>query len=744
MKNMFKRREVFGAIVAVAVALVLIGCPGTTPGTLQVTANLADIEFPAGDMAARTVDLSKHFSTSRNNLDFDADSSMKAYVTASVSGSTLTVTPVKPGSSTVTVTADDGNEEKSRSFTVTVMAPPPTPKPEITATIPTPITFASVDADPITSPRPFSDFFSGADSYVVTTEPMDQQVVDLAVAEEVLTVTPKGVGHTVVIITAVNAGGSVSQTVVVTVGTPPDPPIMQPMISKIFGAVNFAHDDRTPREFDLSMYFSMATTYEPMTSDAMVVTAAVDDMGMLTVTPEGEGTANVTVTASSDDSRATPVTQTLDVTVVAARQKPDLKANMMFEPMKITDIADVFPATGGTAPAEETENEDAAVTTARETFEAATLRYMLATYITDPDGDDSKLKFSTATDDEEVALVYATPENRFANPTDDQKAAMMATGSDITIRGRKVGTATITVTATDADMETRSWSFMVTVADMNTGPSVDGAVTFPGTGVAETDTYREFVLIGNAGRFKSTDTAAKKLEIDLGAIFVDPNVETDRDGDTWKFKAMSTDPDVVTADLEKVRDPDVYNVVITPVGSGRATIYFTAEDSFGEMAGGKVAEGGTDTDSDGYVDNTSFPVMVNTPPLPYSGDGAARKSLSTEDSYMNLVVGFAETANIVLADDPTNDTAEGYFSDKDALGTATGDVVLCRLLSKTGESVTFDLSDARTGFTLAGVADKAGISTFTVRCFDQVNGEDFEYVDDTLTVNVKFLQSISD
>ena len=200
--------------------------------------------------------------------------------------------------------------------------------------------------------------------------------------------------------------------------------------------------------------------------------------------------------------------------------------------------------------------------------------------------------------------------------------------------------------------------------------------------------------------------------------------------------------------------PDEHNVVITPVGSGKATIYFTVTDSFGKMAGGKIAAGDTttpDTDADGYPDGTSFPVAVNHKPVPYSGDDDEstpdvneRKSLSTEKKHQGLVADFTATTAEALVDDPDTGTAtapvtEGYFSDKD------GDTLLCRLMSTSGESATITITD-RDEYSLAGAAGKTGTTTFRIRCFDQVGPTgsvvDFEWAEDTLTVTVDYLQSL--
>ncbi len=753
MKSMFKRREVFGAIVAVAVVLVLGACAGTTPGTLQVTANLADIEFPAGDMAARTVDLSKHFSTSRQSLTFEADSSMKAYVTAAVSGSTLTVTPVAAGSSTVTVTADDGNEEKSRSFTVTVMAPPPTPKPEITATIPTPITFMSVDAAPHS--RPLSLFFSGAASYVITTEPMEQEVVGWALTDGVLTISPMGVGHAVVIITAVNAGGSVSQTIVVSVGAPPTPPPTAVTLVSNIASQRFPHDDMAARMFTLSDHFAGAATYMTSSTDDAVAMAA-EAGGVLTVTPGIPGDAEVSVTGTSADNLS--LTLTFHVTVDAPPEPPKppmLKMGKMIpSAVKITAIPDDRDTilVGGTAVG--TFDPNTATHTAA--FDSAAKRYVLSDLIGDPEGPDADLVFSTTTSDPKVVAAYPTPDTDvYANPDAGVLDKMMTDASSITVRGRKAGTATVTITATGDSGVPASWTIMVTVAPSNAGPSrqIESGTSsgqFPGE-VAATNDYNAFAILADTGRLKS-DASMWKQKLDFGAIFDDPNIEDDgalRTGldsdntrtsnDSWTFSAKSSKEDVVTVSLgptNNAEKPDERYVMITRVGSGDSEITLTVTDSFGMTA------------------EHTFMVKVNSAPVPYNGDDDDRRSLSTENRLMQLVAAtdaadvdiggdastddFAITDGVVtlVDDDFDADPMKGYFSDKD------GDSLACRI-NPTGESVEVTLAANRQSITIDPVATKTGQTTVEVTCWDQVDGNNFESAMDTLTMNVAFQQSIS-
>ena len=95
--------------------------------------SLSDVTLTVGG-GAQTINLSSSFSDADGDtLNFTASSSQTSYVTAGVSGSTLTITPVAAGSSTISVTANDGTTSTTVSFTATVSAPatsPPEDDPE--------------------------------------------------------------------------------------------------------------------------------------------------------------------------------------------------------------------------------------------------------------------------------------------------------------------------------------------------------------------------------------------------------------------------------------------------------------------------------------------------------------------------------------------------------------------------------------------------------------------------------------
>ncbi len=94
------------------------------------TGSLSDVTLTVGG-GAKTINLLNSFSDpDGDTLYFGVTSSHPEYVTASVSGSTLTLTPVAKGASTIRVGANDGRLALAPAFTATVEPEPPSDPPE--------------------------------------------------------------------------------------------------------------------------------------------------------------------------------------------------------------------------------------------------------------------------------------------------------------------------------------------------------------------------------------------------------------------------------------------------------------------------------------------------------------------------------------------------------------------------------------------------------------------------------------
>ena len=151
----------------------------------------------------------------------------------------------------------------------------------------------------------------------------------------------------------------------------------------------------------------------------------------------------------------------------------------------------------------------------------------LRQYFEDPDGDE--LTYAAESDDESIATTSVQ-------------------GFDVTVAGNALGTATITVTATDPDGESAIQEADVIVAQPNRPPSV--ATPIP-----------DLELL--------VDEAA---EIQLTLIFVDP------DGDNLNYEVTNDNEGVATGEI------DGNTFTVTAVSVGTANISITATDPDGESA----------------------------------------------------------------------------------------------------------------------------------------------------------------
>jgi hypothetical protein len=571
----FKRWSGTGAIVLVALAL--IACPSTFDVPATVAKEIGDLSFGVGAGASK-ITLTGYFNVTEP--EYSATSSDTAVATASVTGAELTVTPVGAGTANVTVTAKGEEGSVSQTLSVMVASPPvapATPAPQLLATMPSPISFATMDADAIT--HALATFFSGAATYTAVST--DMTVATATVADGALTIAPVGVGSSIVVVTAINSGGTLSQSVVVVVGQPLVPPPVPVNIVGTFASQDFTYDDTADRMFTLSAYFSGATTYE-VTSTAMAVATAAEAAGVLTVMPVGAGSADISVTASNADDRTPALTQTFLVTVEEAPKPPALRMGKSFMDLRMSAMSG-------------------------DNLEPFTLNE----YFHDPDGF-ALLTYSTTTSDAKTVAVYATPPPAVTAADTDTSTPSV----DVTIEARAAGTATITIVATDASGMSNTQTFMVTVFENNAAPIS-----------TSTDLPEGLTMLTGADRLHSVGAKSMTtVKVDLNAHFTDED-ETATGTDTLTFKATSSDMKVATVILTPTGNaalPREHNVMVVAVGPGTpgtpVVITLIATDSFGREA------------------MKTFSVQVNNRP---DAQGAQATPLKLADykGYMRMAIG---------------------------------------------------------------------------------------------------------
>ena len=331
---------------------------------------------------------------------------------------TLTVLAVASGTATITVTAEDPDGERvSDQFSVTVSAPQ---QPNRAPTVASAIADATIVNQSGTQSVSLSGVFSDADSdaLTVTAASSDTAVATVSVAAggSSLTVSAQSRGMATITVTADDGnGGTVQDTFTITVKATPT---VATTISDVSGL-----EAGTTRDISLSGVFSDAD------NDALSITASSSDTGKATVsaadgsrvtlTGVAEGTATITVTAQDADGNR--VSDEFTVAVEAPSPPPEEKAPSDGTPTVAAPLEDI--SLRGPMPRE----------------------ISLVGVFNDPDGD--SLTITAVSSHHHIASMWTS---------DDY--------STLTVVGISTGTATITVTARDADGNEVTDEFEVTVS----------------------------------------------------------------------------------------------------------------------------------------------------------------------------------------------------------------------------------------------------------------------------------------
>ncbi len=336
-------------------------------------------------------------------LTFTAASSNAATASVSASGSVVTVTAAARGIATVTVTAlDPGGMSAQLTFTVTV----PNQAPVAVDAVPAQSIFvgdtASVDVSAY-----FNDPDGDALSYSVANS--DATAVSASVAGSVVSLTAITQGISTVTVTASDPDGlSAEQDIAVTVPNRA-PTALDTIPSRTLLAGNTL-------EFDLARYF------DDPDGDSLTFTAASANIGVASVELVG---STLTITARAPGSTR--------VTVTVADP-----AGMAIQQLFSVTVPNREPVAIGSIPGRSVEPRQAVTVDVSPFFD-------------DPDGE--VLSYSAASSNRGVATAAVA-------------------GATVTLTGVSVGTASITVTATDPGGLTAQQRFSVTVRAANDAPEV--------------------------------------------------------------------------------------------------------------------------------------------------------------------------------------------------------------------------------------------------------------------------------
>ena len=433
-----------------------------------------------------TLNVSQYFDDPDGDaLNYTALSANASVATASVSGSTLTVRAVAEGTARVTVTAtDDDGLSATQSFGVTVERP--NQAPVVDEEIED-RTFTEGDTVVVDVSGNFSD--PDGDDLTFTATSDDTEVATVTVDGTDVAVVGVAPGSANVSVTATDPGGlSATDVFGVTVerrNRAPVPVGEVPPVIMDEGEVFIA---------PVSQFFEDpdgdTLTYTAESSDTEVVTASMSS-DTITVTGVAPGEATITLTAT--DPGGLSATQTGEFTVEKVNRAPV--------------IADTIPhqtiGDGDTLVLDVTDN------------------------FTDPDGD---------------TLTYT------AESDDTSAVTVSVDGAEVTIVGVAVGSAFVSVTATDPDGLSATQTFDVTVQESNEPPVPVDSIPDVSFFVTETFTVK------------------------VSQYFEDP------DGDPLTYTAESSDADVVTASISND------TLTLTAVTQGTVTITVTATDPGGLSA----------------------------------------------------------------------------------------------------------------------------------------------------------------
>ena len=456
--------------------------------------SMPDTTLVEGDVYTRNV--AEYFNDpDDDDLNYTALSSNASVATASAAGETMTVRAVAEGTATVTVTAtDEDGLSATQDFEVTVERP--NQRPVVVVQIPD-LTLTEGDTTRVDVSGVFND--PDGDALVFTAVSDAPGTATAAVDGTEVAVAGIAPGATTVVVTATDPEGlAVADTFAVTVEKRNEAPVAVGEVPPV--------DMVEGEEFTatVSQFFhdpdDDELTYTAEPSDTAVVTTSMAS-DTITVTAVAPGMATITVTAT--DPEGLFATQTAEFTVEKANRAPVIADTIGHQTLN----------TGETLVLDVSKN------------------------FTDPDGD--TLVYTAESDDAGVATVEVD-------------------GSEVTIAGIGVGSAIVTVTATDPGGLSVSQAFAANVEE-NRAPEISDSIA--------------------ARTLDEGDSAT----LDLDDHFTDP------DGDTLVYEASSGDTSVATVAV------DGSELTIAGVAEGSATLTVTA------------------TDPDGLSAMQSFAATVETP-----------------------------------------------------------------------------------------------------------------------------------
>ena len=371
-------------------------------------------------------------------------------------------------------------------------APPPLPPPPPNQA---PVAVGSIPSQTVTAGETvtlgvasyFNDPDGDALTYTVATS--NAGIASPTISGSTMTIAGVSAGTATITVTARDPGGlAATQSTSVTVERVNQRPVAVGTISPFTVLIG------ETLTVALSGYFSDPDgdelAYAVSTSDAAVASPTVSGTTM-TIAAIGVGTARITVEAR--DPSGLSAEQSTTVTVEQPNRRPTPVGTISGQTVEVGDSVTVD----------------------------------MSAYFNDPDGD--TLRYNAASPNARVATVSVS-------------------GSTVTVSGVAVGSATITVTATDPEGLSATQQFVVTVSTGNRQPVVVARIP------------------------AQTMTVGAHATVDASSYFSDP------DGDVLTYGAGSSDAAVVGVSVSGSQ------LSVTGVAAGSATVTVTATDPGGLSA----------------------------------------------------------------------------------------------------------------------------------------------------------------
>jgi hypothetical protein len=624
----------------------------------EVVQPIGDRSYNEG-FASVTINLATRFSDPDGDaLTFSAVSGNTGVVTVSVSGSILTIAEVGLGSSAITVTATDdgdGNLSVSDQFTVTVLNVNDAPQ------VAEPVTNRVVDEYFGTLDIELSGTFSDpdGDALIITAVSSNTGVVTVGMQGTVLRITERGIGLSVITLTASDGELSVSTQFTVTVNNVNDAPVV---VSPL--------PDRVYNERFGSASVSLAPVFVDPDGDVLTLSVSSSNMNVvtvslsgttLTITEAGLGVSTITVTASDGElSTAEQFTVTVN--------------NVNDRPVLVNPISDRV---------------------VDEHFGSFTIS--LTNVFSDPDAGD--------------VLSYTAVSSNTAVVT------VSVSGSTLTVTEAGLGTAVITVTATDDGDGNLSVSdqFSVTVNNVNDPPFV--AVPLSDRVY---DEYFGTATINLSGTFGDPDAGTV---LALSAVSSAPSVVTVSLSGTNLIIAeagLGTSTITVTASDGLLSVDERFTVTVNNVNDAPEVVQPIADLSLDEYFGTYqvlLTEVFSDKDEDplvfsaGVSDPAVVTVAVANNRLTISevGFGTALITVTASDGELSAEDQFSVTVSNVNDAPEVAEPIEDIVRDEH-FGTATVDLS-ATFTDKDGDALTLSASSSNTG--VAEVSVEGAILTIT-------------------------------